>query len=123
MTITPVGGVTVTWPPTPEVTVVGWKASIRPDEREGRDDDGRDDRQVVALAGVAPPLGVQAEQGEHDDRAGHDPVDRGVAQIVVARRDVRVESQPVGENVGEGDERPVDDDLRQGVPVERGNCR
>ena len=93
-------------------------------QRERGDDDGLDDRAVVALRDVAPPLPVQAEGGEDRDRADDDGDERRVEELLVARRHARgaVEAQPVGQPVRERDQHPVDRDLGQRMAVQ-GNRR
>jgi hypothetical protein len=90
-----------------------------PAEGQRGDDHRLPHRDEVALAGVAPPPLVEPEAGE-DHQAHHDdPADRRREQLLVAVRDAGVEAQPVGEEVGDRDEDPVDRELGERVAVQR----
>jgi hypothetical protein len=87
--------------------------------RERGEDHGLDDVLVVLPPPVAPPLRVEAEEGEDDDGEGDDPGQGLPQQMRVARRQVAVEAHVEGEDVGQRDQCTVDDELRKGVTVHR----
>ncbi len=89
----------------------------QPDDRERRDDDGLQDRLVVALRRVAPPLRVQAEDRVDREARRDDPREAVPEQAVVARREVGVEAKVEGQDVRGGHEHGVDHELRERVPV------
>ena len=81
-TRTPVGAVTAT-APRRDPTVTGWAIAMKPGEHERDRRDRLDDAEVVAVAGVAPLLDLEAQQREDDERRDDDPRDRRLEQAVV----------------------------------------
>jgi hypothetical protein len=89
------------------------------DEDDRRDDDGPDERLVVALTGVAPASLVDARDGEDERRAEDHPGPRAVVEQAVGALRAAVEAQLEREEVCECDQCPVHAELRQRVAMQR----
>ena len=91
-------------------------------QQQRGDDDALADLHEVARAHVAPLALVEAEEGEDDQAHRDERPDRRLQEVLVALRDPAceiAEAQPVGEEVGKGDQHPVDHELRERVAVQR----
>ncbi len=92
-------------------------------QRQRRDHARLRDLQVVALARVAHPVPVEAEQREHENAADDHERDRALEQVRVQPGDVAVEAQQVREVVGERYQPGVQGHLGQAVAMERESGR
>ena len=91
-------------------------------QQQRGDEDALADLHEVALAHVAPLALVEAEEGEDDQAHRDERPDRRLEEVLVALGDPAceiAEAQPVGEEVGKGDQHPVDHELRERVAVQR----
>ena len=87
---------------------------------ERGNDDGLDDRLVVALADERPQPLVLAEHRQRHQRDRHDPVDRRGEQVpvlVVGPAETVGEPQPEGKVVSERDQHPVHEQLGHRVAM------
>ena len=107
--------------PRPDRHRVGDRDEAR--EHEGDRGHRLDDAEVVAVAGVAPLLDLEAQEREDDERRDDDPHDRRLEEAVVFARHATVEAQSEAQVVRGRHQRSVDRQLDEGVPMKRKSRR